>query len=848
MNQSECAEKTLQRWSAFVDHFIFLLFSEKSIAENIKGLSTTFVVAVRNRNPTCSVQNNAQGKDLQSKDMNMAPVEKIADWVSNKPVWWRHAVRLALADGRLTEARFDEIWDVARMEHGLTERSESFETWEQPVDVIGFTSEQSEVSLTSISAVKGVNALAEGQHLAFPPHGLVIVYGDNGSGKSSYTNILKNACLTRGERPPIRGNVFSAENAAPEATLTIFSRGSMEQFVWTPETMSEAGLKSVRVFDSSSAAHYVNKEDTLSFNPAGLHLLTDLAAVVTHIRNIVEEECQPGNGFQVLSLPETSGPVSRYLHSLNETSDEATLQGFAATEAESAQIEPLMREIAHHRLGTPESIRQSLKQRELVLAPLADHMEKALAALGDAAVGQMRLLSDDCAVKQELVENLKKTAFADMPYSTLGNQAWIQLWKSARAFVAQEKADAVFPMRSGDCCPLCQQEVTDGSADRLAMLDRYLADQASRDAQTSLEKYAAAAEHLKKMNLNLGSYQASLNELETTNPGSEERIVKLFATLEARRNLLTRDKVPASLPELDYEAAGLLTKQRDALKIQVENLATNADLSALIHARELELENVQERHFVKQHLDILTGNLKRHKILHKFRCLQAECATQSISRLSSQINQADVVDPLIQAFQSELKALGFNRFTVKIESRNRGGHQQFKLVIEDSGEPAVAKVASEGEQRCIALASFFAEMRADGRKSSVVFDDPVNSLSHQWRAVIARRLVEESTQRQVIVFTHDLVFYKWLIEESELRKTEHFELSLDRSRGTAGFVRNTPPWDALSTGKRIRKLKADLVQLRKGEQTLMQTDFLRVAGIFYSELRETWERLVEPPR
>ncbi|ORM51273.1 hypothetical protein HA39_22145 [Pantoea brenneri] len=199
------------------------------------------------------------------------------------------------------------------------------------------------------------------------------------------------------------------------------------------------------------------------------------------------------------------------------------------------------------------------------------------------------------------------------------------------------------------------------------------------------------------------------------------------------------------------------------------------------------------------------------------------------------------MDPFIKAFEAELSALGFNRFTVKVDTRNRSGHQQFKLALEQSGEPVVSKVASEGEQRCIALASFFAEMRADGRRSAVIFDDPVNSLSHQWRAVIARRLVNESAYRQVIVFTHDLVFYKWLIEEAELRGVPHAELSLDRSRSTAGFVRTSPPWDALTTGKRIRKLRADLVQLRKHEreETFLQQDFLRAAGLFYGELRET---------
>ncbi|MCK4864680.1 MAG: hypothetical protein KAT06_04580 [Gammaproteobacteria bacterium] len=31
----------------------------------------------------------------------MTPVEKIVVWVKNKPVWWKHSIRLSLRDGEL---------------------------------------------------------------------------------------------------------------------------------------------------------------------------------------------------------------------------------------------------------------------------------------------------------------------------------------------------------------------------------------------------------------------------------------------------------------------------------------------------------------------------------------------------------------------------------------------------------------------------------------------------------------------------------------------------------------------------------------------------------------------------
>src|SRR5690606_36597571 len=67
-------------------------------------------------------------------------------------------------------------------------------------------------------------------------------------------------------------------------------------------------------------------------------------------------------------------------------------------------------------------------------------------------------------------------------------------------------------------------------------------------------------------------------------------------------------------------------------------------------------------------------------------------------------------------------------------------------------------VLSEAEQRMCALAYFFAELQQSGSTSGIVLDDPVSSLDHNHRTAVARRIVEESAVRQVIVFTHDAVF------------------------------------------------------------------------------------------
>src|SRR3546814_17098979 len=93
-------------------------------------------------------------------------------------------------------------------------------------------------------------------------------------------------------------------------------------------------------------------------------------------------------------------------------------------------------------------------------------------------------------------------------------------------------------------------------------------------------------------------------------------------------------------------------------------------------------------------------------------------------------------------------------------------------------------VLSEGEQSCVALAAFLTELATAQHKSALVFDDPVTSLDHRWREKVADRLVEESATRQIIVFTHDMVFVNDLHDKA-VREAVPMKL-VSLSRGPAG--------------------------------------------------------------
>src|SRR3546814_6498258 len=100
---------------------------------------------------------------------------------------------------------------------------------------------------------------------------------------------------------------------------------------------------------------------------------------------------------------------------------------------------------------------------------------------------------------------------------------------------------------------------------------------------------------------------------------------------------------------------------------------------------------------------------------------------------------------------------------------------------------------SEGEETCVALAAFLTELATAQHKSALVFDDPVTSLDHRWREKVADRLVEESATRQIIVFTHDMVFVNDLHDKAVREAVPMKLVSLSRGPAGTGMVTDGLP-------------------------------------------------------
>lgn len=171
----------------------------------------------------------------------------------------------------------------------------------------------------------------------------------------------------------------------------------------------------------------------------------------------------------------------------------------------------------------------------------------------------------------------------------------------------------------------------------------------------------------------------------------------------------------------------------------------------------------------------------------------------------------------------------------------------YQLLLDVPSAFKLEEILSEGEQRAIAIGSFLAELQLANHSGGIVFDDPVTSLDHDRREAVAKRIVEESASgRQVIVFTHDVLFLESLSRISKLKDvpSKYWTVSKIPDSSQCGSLDNgipatvAPAQDMAEGIRRQVRQFAGLFTSGRMVQWNVQTNSFSI------QLRKCWERAV----
>ncbi len=780
----------------------------------------------------------------------MTVLQEILQWSQDRPAWQREALRRLVLNGELADEDINALAEVCKSGHGLAEQRDFVPLAKEHVsDQTG----GAPVSLVSIFHHRGVNALAEDQTLKFGP-GLTVVYGDNGAGKTGYIRILKNACRARGPEE-ILGNVVSGTTPLTPVVAIKYKVGA------EPDPREWAGgnedefVSRVSVFDTQCAAVYLTEKTDVAFRPCGLDLFDKLVKACKVVRTKLESE-QRGLGANALTVVQTAIPegtaVATFLANVSSLTKPEAVQALGRLSPdEEARLALLEKSLLDLQANDSEKMIRQFIVRAGRSQALVRHLKDVEAALADSALKAVFDARTEGRRKSEEAKRLREATFPQGLLQGTGTDAWTALWESARRF-SQEQAypDQPFPVVGDEAqCVLCQQDVDHATAHRLKQFEDFVSSTVERELRQIREAFSRQRKVFADLKTTTEAVDETLKEVRIEDEAVADAISAALALNEKRRtavlSALTEDKDLA----VDCAVLVSVTARAERLVAQIDERIKTLRTRANDQTRKsltAEAQELRARKLLAAHQQTVLDDIERRKKYAAYGLCIDDTKTQAITAKSTAVTKTVVSQKLKKSFQDELVNLSFHH--VEVELKEWGGADgvfYHKLVLTRAPGVDLPKVVSEGEQRCLSIAAFFAELSTADDSSGIVFDDPVSSLDFQWRNGVARRLVQESKTRQVIVFTHDVVFLLSLRQYADELGVEPVDQHVRHQSKGAGVCAEELPWVALPVKKKIGYLNNGWQVADKLSRDGHQDAYEKEAKYLYGLLREAWERALE---
>ncbi len=781
----------------------------------------------------------------------MTVLDDILNWSRDRPAWQRDALRRLVEKGELAEDDIAALTEICKATHGLAEAQGGV-----PLDAAHLPNRnaaQGAVALESIFHHEGVNALAQDQTLKFGPR-LTVVYGDNGAGKTGYTRILKTACRARG-REQILGNVVAGA-APPRQVVAIKYRvqGEPDAREWVGQA-DDNFIARVSVFDTQSASVYLKEKTDVAFRPFGLDLFDKLVQASKAVRTRLEAE-QRALGASAISgllplVPEGTA-VAKLLNGLSVlTRTERVTTLATLTDDEAAKLALLEKSLLDLQAADPAKLLQQLKLRGSRVQALSQHVGRVEAALSAESVSAIFDARAMWRRNRDEADRLRTATFPAGLLPGTGSETWKGLWQAASLF-SQEAAypGQPFPVVGEAArCVLCQQGLDHDASHRLGQFAAFIASMTERELRDARELHDRQRKAIAALVVCPEAVQDTIKDLCIENEALAGRIDAALAIADARRQAVAAAlEADSDLPQ-DTPALASVLPDLATLSAQLDERVKALSGDATVEKRKqlnAEAQELRARVLLAKHEATVLQEIDRKKRLAAYEQCKSDTATQVITRKSSEVTRAVVTQKLKNTFQEELQGLAFRHIEVELqEAGGAEGVLYHKLALTRAPGVELPKVVSEGEQRCLSIAAFFAELSTADDPSGIVFDDPVSSLDYRWREGVALRLVEAAKTRQVIVFTHDVVFLLWLKQFAEEQQVEQLDQHIRQLSAGAGVCTEELPWVAMPIRKKIGHLNSEHQAAAKLSRDGHQDAYEKEAKNIYGLLREAWERALE---
>ncbi len=773
----------------------------------------------------------------------MSLEEDLATWIASRPVWQQvAAMRLCRGES------FDEA-AIAAIADSLIAG--------EATDVVHLTKEDipgasvaAGVKLVALKDLAGINALAADQELTFGSTGITVIYGHNASGKSGYARLLKNAVGAR-VRDDVLGDVFAAGDTKEQHAVVKYVDGiNPEGQEWTWSASPNVELQQIHFYDEACGNAYLSTNSQITYQPSALVLLDRLVAVCDAVRAVLEQRMRDSD-LSKSALPSVPADTAaaRFLTGLKAATSSEEID--AQCEAPTDAIETLSTLLSEEaRLKTSEPAKEQNRLRALAgnLEAIGKYCDRVAESLSPQGLEALTKVRTDALELRAAASVASSQSFDSEPVPGVGTATWRALWEAARAYSEAEAFhDHPFPVAdAGSRCVLCQQELSVDAAQRLQRFQAFMSDRTERDAAKAEQELESSQQAIRSLAKPLRDGTTATAQIRISEPSLADELDSWIADAEK-----TCESVVNWLAGTgDLDVTGLEASPGSMLAERAKQLNENAaaiDTASFTEslraatARTAELQGVVTLSGCK---NVIIEEVDRLQEIAKIKSAKKLTDTGAITKKSSDLTRIHVTRSVRDRFTRESEKLRLRHITLDDTSGVKGRLLHRPALLGPVAPVEVTKVLSEGEQTALGLAGFFTEIVFDSTKSAVVLDDPVTSLDHERRSLVARRLVELAADRQVIVFTHEVTFVGDLLRHANEAHVPVTARSIQRKGHTPGICVDDYPWKAKDVGTRISDLVNDLANIKRECGNWNQDMYEERCALWAGKLSETWERAV----
>jgi energy-coupling factor transporter ATP-binding protein EcfA2 len=711
-------------------------------------------------------------------------------WARQLIPWQRRILSLATRNGMLTAAQIDGVYQLFVSHSKLADPPPGEEI---AIDVSGrsTTALTKALCLVRVDGLSGVNALLDGSALTFAP-GLTVIYGRNGAGKTGFARLIANGCFSR-HKPEILCNIYDT-GASQEiaATFHVSIDGEIQVPVAYALDMEHAELRRISFFDTTVARLRVSETTAFEFKPSGFDVFPEMVRVCGEIGKRLNAEigARTHDTDFSRSFIGVETEVSKAVAAISASADVAELRALGPYgPTEIARLAEIDTQLVALKAGSPKGALATLTQAHADIQTVLIKLQALKEAFSVEKVVSRNVLSKAAKDATDDATKLGINQFKRAFFNAIGSPEWQAFSKAAHALGHKESAS--YP-GSGDRCLLCERPLDDDSRQHISALLAFVEGEVQLRVAAVAKELDAEIVGLQGLSVDPFPEGSRVREhVHRLDPSIVEVVTGACGMLKSAHQqaieaLHSRSQL-AVVPDFAFLESAISTL--NALQSRVASdkaRLAKMDVTAAIAALELEHQELRHREVLMRLIPAIEKYVADAAWCRKAKFVKAELNPRHITEKEKELFSAIIGETYRQRLADECKRLDC---AVPVQLRTAGQRGETVRSLQMKGGYHPESILSEGEQRAVALADFLTEVGLNPANAGIVLDDPVTSQDHQRKESIARRLVDESRTRQVVVFTHDLVFLNQLLQYADGQHIDYQSHWVDRDHeGRPGHV------------------------------------------------------------